>query len=61
VNYFGIPHRPKKLPNPIDILIATILSQNTNDRNSYQAYRNLKEKYSSVNELADSPRIEIEK
>jgi len=61
VAHFGIPWRPKKLPNPIDALIATILSQNTNDRNSYRAYRNLKKKYKSVDELADSPRSEIEK
>jgi len=60
VAHFGIPARPKKLPNPIDALIATILSQNTNDRNSYQAFRNLKKKYKSVKELADAPRSEIE-
>jgi endonuclease III len=59
--HFGIPLRPKKLPNPFDALIATILSQNTNDRNSYQAYRNLKKKYKSVDELANAPRNEIEK
>jgi len=60
VAHFGIPARPKKLPNPIDALIATILSQNTNDRNSYQAFRNLKKKYKSVKELADAPISEIE-
>ncbi len=61
VRYFGIPYRPKKLPNPIDALIATILSQNTNDKNSYQAYRNLKKKFNNWNELADVKRSEIEK
>jgi len=60
VRHFGIPHRPKKLPNPIDALIATILSQNTNDKNSYQAYQNLKKKYKSRQELADAPRNKIE-
>lgn len=60
VKHFGIPYRPQRLPNPVDALIATILSQNTNDKNSYQAYRNLKKKYKSVNELADAPRSEIE-
>jgi endonuclease III len=60
VKHFGIPYRPQRLPNPVDALIATILSQNTNDKNSYQAYRNLKKKYKSVEELADAPRIEIE-
>jgi len=60
VRHFGIPYRPKKLPNPIDALIATILSQNTNDKNSYQAYQNIKKKYKSWQELADAPRKKIE-
>lgn len=60
VAHFGIPARPKKLPNPVDALVATILSQNTNDRNSYQAYRNLKKKYKSVDKLAEATRYEIE-
>ena len=60
VNYFGIPNRSKRLPTPVDALIATILSQNTNDKNSYQAYHNLKKKYKSVDELAAAPRSEIE-
>lgn len=60
VKRFGIPYRPEKLPNPIDALIATILSQNTNDKNSYQAYKNLKKKYKSWQELADAPRTKIE-
>jgi endonuclease-3 len=59
--HFGIPTRKKKLPNPIDTLIATILSQNTNDKSSYQAYLNLKDKYISWEQLADSPRSEIER
>ncbi len=50
----------KRLPNPIDALIATILSQNTNDKNSYQAYQNLKKIYKSWQELADTPRKKIE-
>jgi endonuclease-3 len=61
VAHFGIPKRPKKLPNPIDTLIATILSQNTNDKNSYQAYLNLKRKYNNWSKLAAVSRTEIEK
>lgn len=61
VDYFGIPFRPKKLPDPVDALIATILSQNTNDKNSYQAYLNLKQKYKNWNKLSDVSRAEIEK
>lgn len=61
VKYFGIPKRPKKLPNPIDTLIATILSQNTNDNNSYKAYQNLKKKYKTWEEVADISRSQLEK
>lgn len=31
--------------NPFELLIATMLSQNTNDRNAIRAYRNLKRKF----------------
>ncbi|MGD8782485.1 MAG: endonuclease III [Ignavibacteria bacterium] len=57
---FGIPPRNKKLPDPVDMLIATILSQNTNDKNSYQAYKNLKEKYKSWEEILAARRTSIE-
>lgn len=60
MKHFGVPDRPAKLPNPVDTLIATILSQNTNDRNSYRAYQNLKSKYKSWKEVAEIPRIQIE-
>ena len=60
ITRFGIPDRPERLPNPVDTLIATILSQNTNDKNSYQAYLNLKKKYKSWQDVADSPRKKIE-
>lgn len=61
IRYFGIPTRQKSLPNPIDTLIATILSQNTNDNNSYRAYQNLKQKYPTLNKLSSAKRSEIEK
>jgi len=61
IKHFGIPPRNKKLPNPLDMLIATILSQNTNDNNSYKAYQNLKSHYKSWNELANEKRVTIEK
>lgn len=50
---FGSPKRKSKLPNPLDLLIATILSQNTNDANSHQAYLNLKAVYPDFFSLAD--------
>lgn len=61
IKHYGIPKRPNRLPSPIDTLIATILSQNTNDKNSYKAFQNLKKKYKSWQEVADSPRNKIEK
>ena len=51
VAFFGVPKRNKKKPDPLDMLIGTILSQNTNDKNSYKAYQNLKQKYKSWDEV----------
>ncbi|MDP2366248.1 MAG: endonuclease III [Ignavibacteria bacterium] len=61
VEHFGIPPRPKILPTPLDAIIGTILSQNTNDKNSYQAYRNLKDNFSDWDKLAELKAIQIEK
>ncbi len=61
VKKFGVPHKNPKTPDPVDLLIATILSQNTNDRNSYKAFSNLKEKFSSRDELEKLPASKIEK
>ncbi|HET54512.1 MAG TPA: endonuclease III [Ignavibacteria bacterium] len=60
IDKFGIPPRNKSLPDPVDMLIATILSQNTNDNNSYKAFKNLKEKYPTWEEAAKANREEIE-
>jgi len=61
IEYFGIPPRIKKLPEPVDLLIATILSQNTNDKNSYKAFKNLKEKYKKWEDVARLTRPSIER
>jgi endonuclease III len=45
ISYFGIPLKNQFPPDPVEMLIATILSQNTNDTNSYKAYKELKKKY----------------
>lgn len=37
------------------MLIATILSQNTNDKNSHRAYTQLQEKYPTWQEVAEAP------
>ncbi len=56
---FGVPQRQRKLPDPLELLIATVLSQNTNDVNSHKAYVNLKSKYPHFLDLADSKASEI--
>jgi len=40
---YGVPQRRKV--NPLDVLIQTILSQNTNDRNRDRAYQRLKARF----------------
>ncbi|MDQ7815771.1 MAG: endonuclease III [Melioribacteraceae bacterium] len=61
IKQFGVPGRQKPLPKPLDTLIATILSQNTNDNNSYRAYINLKSKFPEWEEVQKVNRITIEK
>lgn len=58
---FGTPKRSKKPPDPVDLLIATILSQNTNDKNSYRAFQNLKQKYPDWKNVAELRTSQIEK
>jgi len=58
---FGSPKRSKKPPDPVDLLIATILSQNTNDKNSYRAFQNLKGKYHAWKDVAELRTSQIEK
>lgn len=56
IGRFGLPKRNSVLPDPLDLLIATILSQNTNDNNSYKAFQNLKSRYKSWDELLNEKR-----
>jgi endonuclease III len=48
---FGQDIKPRR-NNILDVLIATKLSQNTNDKLSYKAYKNLKNKYPEYSDLA---------
>lgn len=61
VSQFGIPKRNPVLPDPVDLLIATILSQNTNDNNSYKAFINLKKRFATWESAAVVARRQIEK
>jgi len=56
---FEIKRREKS--DPLDILIATILSQNTNDLNSHKAFKNLKDKFPDFESLANADLREIER
>jgi endonuclease III len=51
----GTPVQAATLPRPLDMLIATILSQNTNDKNSHRAYTRLRKKYKRWKDVADAP------
>ena len=55
----GVPRQKKGLPNPLDMLIATILSQNTNDKNSHRAYTSLRKKYRTWGEVARAPKRSV--
>lgn len=45
--------------DPLDELVLTILSQNTNDVNMFRAYENLREHYSSWEEVLKAPMDEL--
>ena len=47
--------------DPLDVLIATILSQNTTDKTSYRAYMNLKKDFRSWNDVMNAPLARIKK
>lgn len=61
IKRFGIPDRQNPLPDPLDTLLATILSQNTNDINSYRAYKNLKQKFQDWDQILNVKRSNIER
>jgi endonuclease-3 len=60
-NQYGVPKRNPNPPDPLDMLIGTVLSQNTNDKNSYQAYKKLKDRYPTWEEAFKARRSSIEK
>src|ERR1043165_1243360 len=51
---YGTPPPPRRLA-PLDELILTVLSQNTNDTNRDRAYADLRTKYPTWDEVADAP------
>jgi endonuclease-3 len=51
---YGEPPAPRRLP-PLDELILTVLSQNTNDVNRDRAYADLRARFPEWDEVADAP------
>lgn len=61
VAHFGIPARNVKTPDALTTLIGTILSQNTNDNNSYRAFQALRKAYRTWTDANNAKLSEIEK
>jgi len=57
---YGAPPAPRRLP-PLDELVLTILSQNTNDTNRDRAYAELRQTLPSWEDVADAPLPVIER
>jgi endonuclease-3 len=53
--HLGTPRQQRSLPPPLDMLIATILSQNTNDKNSFRAYTALRKRFPTWQDVAAAP------
>ena len=51
---YGTPPAPRRLP-PLDELVLTILSQNTNDVNRDRAYADLRKRFPAWDDVADAP------
>jgi endonuclease III len=56
---YGIPSAPPH-HRPLDELILTVLSQNTNDRNRDVAFLALRQRFASWEEVRDAPRQAVE-
>jgi len=57
---YGIPEQDG-FPEPLDELVFTILSQNTNDRNRDRAWQNLWRVFPDYESILSSPRKKLEK
>ncbi|HID11977.1 MAG TPA: endonuclease III [Candidatus Latescibacteria bacterium] len=55
---YGVP-RWAGPRDPLEILVRAILSQNTNDINSGRAYRNLRERFPTWEDVAEAPVEEV--
>ena len=53
--HLGVPYQKKKRTDSLDMLIGTVLSQNTNDRNSHRAYIELRRRFPTWKKVAEAP------
>ena len=60
LKHYGNTVVERKMP-PVDELVLTILSQNTNDVNMHRAYKSLKAKYKTWDEVLVTPEEELAK
>ena len=58
-DYYGRPHNEPH-GAPIDELVLTVLSQNTNDRNRDVAFLRLRERFAGWEQVADAPLAQVE-
>jgi endonuclease-3 len=57
-DYYGYPEWRNPLP-PLDELVSTILSQNTNDTNRDRAFKALRARFPTWEEVRDAPEQEV--
>jgi endonuclease III len=58
-SYYGVPHNEPH-GAPLDELVLTVLSQNTNDRNRDVAYERLRDRFPDWEAVARTPEAKIE-
>jgi endonuclease-3 len=58
LDFYGLPEWRNPLP-PVDELVSTILSQNTNDTNRDRAFNSLREQFPTWEEVRDAPLEEV--
>lgn len=51
-SHLGVPRQKRMRTDPLDMLIGTVLSQNTNDRNSHRAYTELRRRFPTWKKVA---------
>lgn len=58
LSFYGYPEWRNPLP-PLDELVSTILSQNTNDTNRDRAYQSLRQRFPVWEDVRDAPEAEV--